>query len=85
VPISRSARVSASASPKRSQGASISPRSAHSIAHASVPPAEMVSMPRSSQSLLAARTASGSETPQSGPRANTFSYSTRVVPPPGAA
>ena len=35
-------------------------------------------MPRSSQSELAASTASGSDTPQSGPSANTFSYSTRA-------
>jgi hypothetical protein len=55
------------------------------MAHASVPPAEMVSMPRSSHRELAARTASGSEIPHSGPSAKTFSYSTRVVPPPGAA
>ena len=85
MPISWTPRISASPSPKRSQGASIRPRSAHSIAQASVPPAEIVSMPRSSQSWLAASTASGSDTPQSGPSANTFSYSTRVLPPPGDA
>ena len=70
---------SASGSPKRSQGASIRPRSAHSMAQAIVPPAEIVSSPRSSQSALAASTASGSDTPHIGPSAKTFSYSTRTV------
>ena len=83
-PISSIARSSASAAPKRSHGASISPRSAHSIAHAIVPPAEMVSSPSSSQRRLASSTASGSDTPHSGPSANTFSYSTRVLLPAGA-
>ena len=54
------------------------------MAQAIVPPAEMVSNPSSSQRALAASTASGSETPQSGPSAKTFSYSTRAVLPPGA-
>ena len=84
-PISSSARSSASPSPKRSHGASIRPRSAHSIAKAIVPPAEIVSRPSSSQRALAASTTSGSATPHSGPRANTFSYSTRASPPPLAA
>ncbi len=44
----------ATPSPKRSHGASISPRSAHSIAM--VPPAEMVSRPSSSQRADAAST-----------------------------
>ena len=57
------------------------PRWAHSIAHAIVPPAEIVSMPRSSQRALAASTASGSLTPHIGPSANTFSYSTRTFCP----
>ena len=47
-----------------------------------MPPAEIVSMPRSSQRALAASTASGSLTPHIGPSANTFSYSTRVFLPP---
>ena len=84
-PISSSARSSAAPSPKRSHGASIRPRSAHSIAQAMVPPAEMVSRPSSSQRALAASTSSGSETPHIGPSANTFSYSTRVRLPPLAA
>ena len=81
-PISASARSSAAPSPKRSHGASSSPRSAHSIAQATVPPAEMVSMPRSSHSPLAARTTSGSETPHIGPSAETFWCSMRTVRPP---
>ena len=44
-----------------------------------VPPAEMVSRPSASQRALASSTVSGSETPHRGPRAKTFSYSTRVV------
>ncbi len=55
------------ASPNRSHGASIRPRSAHSIAQAIVPPAEIVSRPSSSQRPLASSTASGSETPHIGP------------------
>ena len=74
----------ASASPNRSHGASIRPRSAHSIAQAMVPPAEIVSSPSSSHRPLAASTASGSETPHIGPSANTFSYSTRACLPPFA-
>ena len=35
-----------------------------------------------SQRALASRTASASDTPHSGPRANTFSYSTRTFLPP---
>ena len=59
---SRRARAAApSASPKRSHGASIRPRSAHSIAQAIVPPAEIVSRPSSSQRPLASSTASGSD------------------------
>jgi hypothetical protein len=81
-PIMSSARSNAPPSPNRSQGASIRPRSAHSIAQAIVPPAEMVSRPSSSQRALAANTSSGSDTPHSGPSANTFSYSIRCVPPP---
>src|SRR3954453_446047 len=81
-PISSITRSSASASPKRSHGASIRPRSTHSIAHAIGPPAEMLPSPSSSQRPLAASTASGSETPHSGPRAKTFSYSTRTPLPP---
>ena len=77
-----SARSSAAPSPNRSHGASISPRSAHSIAQATVPPAEIVSRPSSSQRALAANTSSGSDTPHSGPSANTFSYSMRWLPPP---
>ena len=80
--ISVSARISAAGSPNRSHGASIRPRSAHSIAQAIVPPAEMVSRPSSSHRALAASTASGSDTPHIGPSANTFSYSTRIVRPP---
>ena len=75
-------RSRAAESPNRSQGASIRPRCAHSIAQAIVPPAEIVSMPSSSQRALAASTASGSLTPHIGPSANTFSYSTRVFLPP---
>ena len=59
-PISSIARSSASASPNRSHGASIRPFSAHSIAHAIVPPVEIVSSPSSSQRELAAITASAS-------------------------
>ena len=82
VPISSRARSSAPASPNFSHGASIRPRSAHSIAHAIVPPAEIVSMPSSSQRALAATTASGSLTPHIGPSAKTFSYSILVFLPP---
>ena len=81
-PISSIARNSASPSPNRSHGASIRPFSTHSIAHAIVPPAEIVSSPTSSQRELAAITASASLTPHSGPSANTFSYSIRVSCPP---
>jgi len=81
-PISSRARSSAAESPNLSHGASISPRCAHSIAHAIVPPAEIVSMPSSSQRALAASTASGSLTPHIGPSAKTFSYSTRACWPP---
>jgi len=45
-----------------------------------VDPAEIVSMPSSSQRALASSTASGSLTPHIGPSANTFSYSARVFP-----
>ena len=58
------------------------PRSAHSIAQAMVPPAEMVSIPSSSQRALAASTSSASDTPHIGPSAKTFSYSTRPCLPP---
>jgi hypothetical protein len=81
-PISSSARSSAAPSPKRSQGASSSPRSAHSIAQAMVPPALMVSMPRSSQRALAVSTASGSDTPHMGPRELRFWCSIRTPRPP---
>ncbi len=59
------------------------PFSAHSIAHAIVPPVEIVSRPSSSHRELAAITASASLTPHSGPSANTFSYSILVFLPPG--
>ena len=81
-PISSRTRSSAVEWPNRSHGASIRPRSAHSIAHAIVPPAEIVSMPSSSQRALATSTASGSLTPHIGPSAKTFSYSTRAFVPP---
>jgi hypothetical protein len=81
-PMRSSARRSAAPSPNRSHGASIRPRSTHSIAQAIVPPAEIVSRPSSSQRPLASRTASGSETPHIGPSAKTFSYSTRICLPP---
>ncbi len=77
----RSRRARAAAPPRRRSAATArrcSPRSAHSIAHAIVPPVEIVSSPSSSQRPLAASTASGSTTPHSGPSAKTFSYSTRA-------
>ena len=73
-----------SPSPKRSHGASIRPRSTHSIAQAIVPPAR----DRVDAEVVAPR--AGARAPRrgrrrrtSGPSANTFSYSTRVLPPSG--
>ena len=59
-------------SPNRSQGASMRPRSAHSMAQAIVPPAEMVSRPSSSHRALASSTSSASATPHIDPTAKTF-------------
>ncbi len=43
-----------------------------------MPPVEIVSSPAASQAAAARRTASGSSTPQSGPKAKSDSYSMRT-------
>ncbi len=55
--------------------------SPQSIAKAIVPPVEIVSSPAASQAAAARSTASGSDTPQSVPSANSDSYSSRTGRP----
>ena len=72
------AASTASADPKRRSPASgKSPRSAHSMAQARVPPVLMLSRPYASQRRAASSTASGSSMPHRGPRAKSVSYSMR--------
>jgi hypothetical protein len=85
----RSASRSASPFPKRRSTPSNSaspamPLSRHSMRNATVPPADMVSMPVSSQIRAARRITSLSGIPQSGPRAKRDSYSS-LPPAPEAS